>query len=78
MKAKLGKCMLFLLGLVALQQGIAFGNGHVDRLGRQAAVIEANDIDPAAIFYTESPLALAAEKRVRHRVNTSRYTTLSP
>ena len=68
MKAKLGKCVFFILGLIVLQQGIALGNAHFDLLGRQAGVIERNNIDPAALFYTDSPLALAAEKRVRTQV----------
>lgn len=72
MKAAAVKLVLFLAGLVILQQGIAFGHAHVDRLGRQAAVIADNDIDPSALFYTESRLALKAEKTVRRAIQRQR------
>ena len=68
MKGKAAKLVLFLVGLVVLQQGIALGTQRFPALGRQSAVIADNNIDPSALFYTESPLALAAEKRVRNKL----------
>lgn len=68
MKAKMAKLALFLLCMVALQQGIAFGNDHFTALEKQSAIISGKDIDPSALFYTESRLALAAEKSVRQRI----------
>jgi len=71
MKAKAAKLVLSLAGLVILQQGIAFGHNNSALMGRQAALIEQEDIDPAALFYTESPLALKAEKTVRNKIGTA-------
>ena len=68
MKAKLGKVVLFVLGLVLLQQGIALGNSHIPQLQDQAALVARHDLDPAALFYMEVDMALAAEREVRSKI----------
>lgn len=70
MKTRLYKCVLFLAALVVLQQGIALGSSRFAQLDAQTRLIEENNIDPAAIFYTDSPKALQAEKRVRQQLMT--------
>jgi hypothetical protein len=74
-KSKVVKLVLFLLGLVVLQQGIALGTQRFPALDRQLAVIAEKDIDPSALFYTESPLALAAEKNLRSKINSNQAST---
>lgn len=68
MKSKCRKMLLFLISLLGLQQAIALGNAHVDALHRQSNMVLRQDIDPSALFYMESPLALNAEKVVRNRI----------
>ena len=63
---------LFLIGLVLLQQGIARATIKVDVLHAQSDLIAEKNIDPTALFYTESDLALRAEKEVRRRITASR------
>lgn len=65
MKVKLGKIVLFLAGLFVLQQGIAFGSSRFGQLNAQVQLIENHDIDPSAMFYMESDLALKAQRQVR-------------
>ena len=65
MKIKFFKSVLFLVSLLVLQQGIALSNSQFDQMRKQAEVVKKNDIDPSALFYTESKLALQAEKNVR-------------
>jgi hypothetical protein len=67
MKVKIIKSVLFLVSLLMLQQGIAYSN-RFDTLSQHSAVIKENDIDPAALFYMESKMALDAEKRVRSKL----------
>lgn len=67
MKTKLAKITLFILGLVILQQGIAWGSSF-GQLRQQTIIINERDIDPAALFYTESVIALSAEKQVRRKI----------
>ena len=62
------KLVLFTAGLVLFRQGIATVNSEVAVFKAQSEVILANGIDPSALFYTESRLALAAEKEVRRRI----------
>jgi hypothetical protein len=69
MKVKVTGLLLFLAGLIVLQQVIAFGNQRIEVLEMQSAVIKDRDIDPSALFYTESRLALAAEKQMRHKIS---------
>lgn len=75
MKAKLLKLCLFLAGLVVLQQGIAFGSSRGGQFQEQRRIIESRGIDPGALFYTESALALEAEKTVRRQVGNLRDET---
>ena len=68
MRRRLLATLLLLAGIGVLQQALAWGVAGNDQLARQRLLIEQRDIDPAALFYTESPLALAAEKRVTRMV----------
>ena len=63
---------LFLIVLVLLQQGIARVTIKVDVFRAQSDLIADKNIDPSALFYTESDLALSAEKEVRRRIRASR------
>jgi hypothetical protein len=65
MKIKFFKSVLFLVSLLVLQQGITLSTSQFDQMRLQAEVVQKNDIDPAALFYTDSKLALQAEKNVR-------------
>jgi len=57
-----------------LRLGIVKMNRQVDAIHAQTGLITAKNIDPSALFYTESDLALNAEKEVRHRMSASRVT----
>ena len=66
---------LFLIILVLLQQGIARATIKVDVFRAQSDLIAEKNIDPSArptLFYTESDLALNAEKEVRRRITASK------
>jgi len=65
MTLKFIKLGLFLLALTALQQLIAVANHQVGQLHEQSLVISNNNLDPSALFYMESDMALVAEKSVR-------------
>ena len=66
------KLSIFLTALMILQLGIVQMNRQVDAIHAQTALITEKNIDPSALFYTESDLALNAEKEVRHRISASR------
>jgi hypothetical protein len=68
MKRKLLNLFLILASAVLLQQGIAFSHLRFSMLGDYSRVVKNNDIDPSALFYMESTLALAAEKSVREKL----------
>lgn len=72
MKDKISKVLFFLLALVTLQQGIAMAGNYSRQWYDQAKIIEQQDIDPAALFYMESRLALKAEKDIRGKLTTTR------
>ena len=59
---------LVLLGLVGLRQIIATLGNEIDQLRLQATLIEANEIDPTALFYTESKLSLNAGREVARKI----------
>jgi len=54
----------FLTALIFLQQSIAFFINNVDHLAGQSNIINQKDIDPSALYYMESDLALKAEKQM--------------
>ena len=56
-------------GLILLRQAIAFSNNHSPLINKQTQIIENQNIDPSALFYMESKLALDAEKTVRKLIN---------
>ena len=60
---------LFLFALVLLRQGIVVATGKMPILERQVQVMQEQDIDPAALFYTDSRVALRAIQRASLRVN---------
>lgn len=69
------KCIfsaLFLAAILALQTLLYLGSQHVPQLQAQTSIIESRGIDPAALFYTESSLALQAEKQVRQQISQQR------
>ena len=68
------KLSIFLTALMILRMGIVQMNRQVDAIHAQTALITEKNIDPSALFYTESDLALNAEKEVRHRISASRVT----
>ena len=55
-------CLVLLL---LLRQGLFWLDNNLDIRRQQAALIEQQALEPAALFYTELEAALAAEKRVR-------------
>ncbi len=69
MKIDALKTLGFIAALIMLQQLIAFGNNNFPHLQEQSSIIESNDIDPSALFYMESRLALSGEKTVRKLIN---------
>jgi len=69
---KTAKVLLFLAALILLQQVIALGHRYSPQWHDQATLISEQDIDPSALFYMESKLALAAEKQVRQTLDGSK------
>lgn len=65
MRGKIVNTSLFLLAIAGLQFGLATLSARVPQIGKQAELIESEHIDPSALFYTESKLALAAQRKVR-------------
>ncbi|MAM69852.1 MAG: hypothetical protein CMP91_01735 [Gammaproteobacteria bacterium] len=62
------KCLLtalFIAAIACLQLILRFGSEAVPQIQQQTALIEEQGINPSALFYTESRLALQAEKKVR-------------
>ena len=68
MRSKAVTLGIFLGALVLLRQGIVLIDTHLPARREQTAAVEAHDIDPRALFYAESEVALAAEKRIRRRL----------
>jgi len=60
---------MFVAALVLLRQGIVVATEQVPVIGRQVDVMQQQDIDPSALFYTDSPVALQAIRRVDERIN---------
>lgn len=69
MKQKLLRMFIFCFSVLVLQQSIAIGNDYFVLMGNHARVVEVNDIDPSALFYTEVDIALNAEKNIRASLN---------
>jgi len=67
-KHKILHLLFFLAGIILLQQGISFSNLRVSFMGKHSRVVVEKDIDPSALFYMESDLALAAEKNIRDKL----------
>ena len=59
---------LFLCTLVLLRQGIVMATEQVPAIGRQVDVVQQQDIDPAALFYTDSRVALKAIREAQEKV----------
>jgi hypothetical protein len=65
------RCLLLvscLLGLVLLRQAILLMDDLLLPRKEQSQLILQQELHPAALFYTESPQALAAEKMLRKRL----------
>jgi len=60
---------MFVGALVLLRQGIVVATEQVPALGRQVDVMQQQDIDPAALFYTDSRVALRAIRRAEEKVH---------
>ena len=59
---------LFVCALVLLRQGIVVATEQVPAISRQVEVMQQQDIDPAALFYTDSRVALRAIRRAEEKV----------
>lgn len=59
---------LCLAGLLVLQQGITLLDALSPLRQEQRQLAETLDIEPAALFYTEVPLALAGGRLIRDRL----------
>ncbi len=69
------KCIfsaLFLAAILLLQTLLHLSTQLVPQLQQQTSIIESRGIDPAALFYTESSLALQAEKQVHQQIQEHR------
>ena len=60
--------LLLPVGLLALRQAIVLLGSLLPVVEAQQTLTQARGIHPADLFYTQVPLALAAEKEVRRRV----------
>lgn len=67
MRSRCVALAVFVAGLVLLRQAIVLVDQTAPRR-EQAAAVEAHGIDPRALFYAESRVALAAEKAFRRRL----------
>ena len=55
----------FMAGVLVLQQGLHWLDSHLDTRVVQRGLIETQEIEPAALFYSELATARRAESRVR-------------
>ena len=60
---------LLALGIVLLRQAIVIATGELPVLERHVEIMQEQDIEPAALFYTDSRVALRAIQHVDQRVN---------
>lgn len=71
--------LVLLPAALALLRAAILGLGAlVPPVAEYQAVVAERGLRPAALFYTEVPLALAAEKRVRERVRATVQEESSP
>lgn len=68
MRSRLIAPGLFVAGLVLLREGIVLVDAHVGMRAAQRAAVEEHGVDPRALFYAESKVALAAEKEFRRKL----------
>lgn len=61
--------LLFLGTLILLRQGIVVAKDQVPLIDRQVDMMQQKNIDPAALFYTDSRLALEAIRQTDEKVN---------
>jgi len=59
---------LFVFSLVLLRQGILLMSERIPALQQQTRVIQQRDIEPAALFYTDSAVALQAIRNTDSRI----------
>lgn len=64
---KVVSLLAFVAALVLLRLGILLAAGGIETFGAQSALIREQAIEPAAMFYTESPQARQAGRKVRER-----------
>ena len=65
MRSRILASAAFVGGALLLRQGIVLVDTHVGMRTEQRAAIEMHGVDPRALFYAESEVALAAEKEFR-------------
>ena len=68
MRSRFIALALFAGGVLLLRQGIVFVDAHVGMRSEQRAQVEQHGVDPRALFYAESKVALAAEKEFRKKL----------
>lgn len=68
MKKRLVGILIFVGGMVLLQQMAVLLGEHQPTFRAQKELIINRDMDPAIFFYTESEEALKAEKQVRSKM----------
>lgn len=61
---------LFLAGMLCLQQVLQWLDTHLETRLVQRTLIDSQDIEPAALFYTELAQAYHAEHHVRRALQT--------
>lgn len=69
MRSKLVVLLLVLCSLVLLREGIREMRHISSDFNRFAVEVEQNDMEPALLFYTESPHVRAAEQKIASSVN---------
>ncbi|HEY0963971.1 MAG TPA: hypothetical protein VGE69_16600 [Pseudomonadales bacterium] len=68
MRSRLVRVAVFVGAVILLRQGIVLVDVHVGIRSEQRAAIEQHGVDPRALFYAESSVALAAEKEFRRKL----------
>ena len=59
---------VFLIALVLLRQGLVIAIERVPALERQVRTTQQQNIDPSALFYTESRVALRAIRETEEKL----------
>ena len=68
MRSKAGRLALFVVALLLLREAIALVDANLGVRREQVVAVEEHRVDPRALFYAESAVALAAEKEFRRKL----------